>query len=44
MMHFDMRNKGNGAKIHTAAASYKLRKEAESTKARQDAHAASAAH
>jgi hypothetical protein len=44
MMHFDMRNKGNGAKIHAAAESYKSRKEAESAKAFQDAHAASGAH
>jgi hypothetical protein len=40
MMHFDMRNKGNGATIHAAAESYKSRKEAESAKAWQDAHAA----
>ncbi len=43
MMHFDMRNKGNGAKIQAAAVSYKLRKEAESAKAWQDAHPAPAA-
>ena len=41
MMHFDMRHKGNGAKIQ---AGYKSRKEAESAKAWQDAHPASAAH
>ena len=29
MMHFDMRNRGAGAKIHSAAEAYKSRKEAE---------------
>ena len=43
MMHFDMRNKGNGAKIQAAAVSYKSRKEAESSKAWKDAHPAPAA-
>jgi hypothetical protein len=42
MMHFDMRNKGNGAKIHSAAVSYKSRKEAEASKAWKDAHPAPA--
>jgi hypothetical protein len=44
MMHFDMRNTGNGAKIHAAADAYKASKEAESAKAWRDAHAAPAAH
>lgn len=44
MMHFDMRNKGNGAKIQAAAESYKLRKQAESSKAWKDAHPAPAPH
>jgi hypothetical protein len=43
MMHFDMRNKGNGAKVYAAADAYKSRKEAESSKAWQEAHAAPAA-
>ncbi len=44
MMHFDMRSKGNGAKVYAAAEAYKSRKEAESAKAWQDAHPAPAAH
>ena len=29
MMHFDMRNRGNGAKIYAAGVAYKRTKEAE---------------
>jgi hypothetical protein len=38
MMHFDMRNKGNGLKIHQAIDRYKKKKEAESTQAWEKAH------
>jgi hypothetical protein len=38
MVHFDMRNRGNGMKIHAAAEAHKSRK------AWPDAHAAPAAH
>jgi hypothetical protein len=43
IMHFDMRNKGNGLKIHGAVNRYKAKKDAESAKAYEDAHKPAAA-